>query len=143
MKLFLDANVIFTAAYSPNGVSARLFALAEAGFCSLCSSAYAIDEAKRNLLLKTPSKVSHLSHLLPFITIIPEPSNQSFQHAMNFSLPAKDAPIMAAAILFAADILVTGDTRDFGHLFGKTVEGVIVLRPRDALEHLLKSHLTS
>jgi len=36
MKLFLDANVIFTAAYSDQGLSRGLFQLAAAGRCSIC-----------------------------------------------------------------------------------------------------------
>ena len=50
----------------------------------------------------------------------------------------KDAPIMAAAVSGCVDILVTGDRRDFGHLFGKKVEGVVVLSPREALEEVLE-----
>ena len=34
MKIFLDANVLFTAAYSPAGVARALFDLADAGHCS-------------------------------------------------------------------------------------------------------------
>jgi hypothetical protein len=36
---------------------------------------------------------------------------------------------MAAAVVADADILVTGDLRDFGHLYGETVEGVLVRIP--------------
>lgn len=49
----------------------------------------------------------------------------------------KAAPVMAAAVEADSDILVTGDRRDFGHLYGKTVEGVLVLNPVDALKHIL------
>jgi len=57
MKLFLDANIIFTAAYTPQGASGFLFSIAEAGAITLCTSLYALDEAKRNLALKAVKKL--------------------------------------------------------------------------------------
>lgn len=45
----------------------------------------------------------------------------------------KDEPILASAIAARVDYLVTGDSRDFGTLFGKAVAGVLVLRPREFL----------
>lgn len=138
MKLFLDANVLFTAAWSPEGRAGVLFDLADAGYCSLCTSAFALEEARRNLALKAPAKLSCLERILPHLTIVPEPSPETVTWAQGLPLPMKDAPIMAAAVVCAADILVTGDRRDFGHLFGKSMEGVRVLSPRDALEEVLK-----
>ena len=49
----------------------------------------------------------------------------------------KDAPIMAAAVVCAANILVTGDRRDFGHLFGQSIEGVRVMSPGGVLGEVL------
>jgi predicted nucleic acid-binding protein len=53
-------------------------------------------------------------------------------------LPLKDAPILAAAVHAQADLLVTGDSRDFGHLFGHTLRGTRVATPATALDLLLK-----
>lgn len=49
---------------------------------------------------------------------------------------------MPERLFLDADVLVTGDRRHFGELFGKTFGGVIVLRPRQplALEVILDSH---
>ncbi|HEY6872199.1 MAG TPA: PIN domain-containing protein [Geobacteraceae bacterium] len=138
MKLFLDANVLFTAAYSPDGRARALFDLADAGHCSLCASAFALEEARRNLALKAPAKLSGLEHILPTLAIVPEPSPDKVTRAQALPLPLKDAPIMAAAVACAADILVTGDRRDFGPLFGQSTEGVRVMSPREALEEVLK-----
>ncbi len=137
MKLFLDANVLFTAAYSPDGISRDIFYLAEAGYCSLHTSAFALEEARRNLALKAPVKIPTLNRLLSQLTIGAEPPPAIVQLALKIPLASKDAPIMAAAIASAVDILVTGDRRDFGHLFGKNTEGVRVLSPKEALEELL------
>jgi len=50
----------------------------------------------------------------------------------------KDAPILAAACVADVDILVTGDRTHFGHLYGKTVEGLQVLTLKATLERLLE-----
>ena len=58
MRLFLDANVLFTAAHNPKGKAAHLFELAEKGHWEVATSTYAINETRRNLLLKHPSSVA-------------------------------------------------------------------------------------
>jgi len=52
------------------------------------------------------------------------------------SLPEKDVPIFLAALAARATHLITGDLRDFGRYFGKTIEGVRVITPSNYLrEH--------
>ena len=138
MKLFLDANIIFTAAYSPEGSSRFLFSIAETGAVTLCTSRYALDEAKRNLALKAKDKLPTLEKLLPHLAIVPEPQPDKVAWTALLPLPPKDAPIMAAALSGKADMLVTGDRRDFGHLLGTTCEGVLVLEPTETLKRLAK-----
>jgi len=138
MRLFLDANVLFTAAYSGEGVARSLFALAGAGVCALCTSAFALEEARRNFALKAPAKLAGLEQLLPGILLVPEPAPERVRQAQELPLPPKDAPIMAAAVACATDLMVTGDRRDFGHLFGRVVDGVKVASPREALGEVLK-----
>jgi len=138
MKLFLDANILFTAAYSPRGLSRAILDSAEALSCPLFTSGYALEEARRNLALKAPAKVPELDIIIPRLVIIPEPSPEQVRRAIKLPLALKDAPVMAAAAACGADILITGDRRDFGHLFGEIVEGVRVLPPREALDMILK-----
>jgi predicted nucleic acid-binding protein len=138
MKLFLDANILFTAAYTPQGASGFLFSIAKTGAITLCTSLYALDEAKRNLALKAAEKLQTLEKLLPHMTIVSEPQPDKVAWAALLPLPGKDAPIMAAAVSCKADILVTGDRRDFGSLLGTTAEGVLVLEPAETVRHLAK-----
>jgi predicted nucleic acid-binding protein len=42
-------------------------------------------------------------------------------------LPPKDVPILAVAVASHCQVLVTGDIADFGHVIGKTLQGVRVL----------------
>ncbi|MBU1184366.1 MAG: PIN domain-containing protein [Proteobacteria bacterium] len=134
MKLFLDANVIFTAAYSAHGLSRGLFRLAAAGKCALCTSAFAHEEAVRNIHNKAPEKLADLTVLMKQVDILPEPHPRWVIRAEQLPLAGKDAPVLAAALQGKVDIFVTGDRRDFGHLFGQVLKGVKILTPADALE---------
>jgi predicted nucleic acid-binding protein len=134
MKLFLDANVIFTAAYSAQGLSRGLFRLAAAGKCVLCTSAFAHEEAVRNIQKKAPDKLADLIMLIQQVEIFPEPHPQWVIRAERLPLDRKDAPVLAAALQGKADVFVTGDRRDFGHLFGQVLDGVKILTPADALD---------
>ncbi|MBU4372805.1 MAG: PIN domain-containing protein [Proteobacteria bacterium] len=134
MKLFLDANVIFTAAYSAQGLSRGLFRLAAAGKCSLYTSPFAHEEAVRNIHNKAPGKLADLTVLMKQVEILPEPHPKWITWAAGLPLVRKDAPVLAAAIQGKVDIFVTGDRRDFGHLFGRALEGVKILTPADALK---------
>ena len=133
MKLFLDANVIFTATYSTQGLSRGLFRLSVAGKCSLCTSAFAHEEAVRNIRNKAPGKLADLIELMKQVDILPEPHPKWVTWAAVLPLARKDAPVLAAALQGKVDIFVTGDRRDFGHLFGQVLEGVRILTPADAL----------
>jgi predicted nucleic acid-binding protein len=138
VKLFLDANILFTAAYSKQGIISRtLFRLAEAGRCSLITSAYTADEARRNLAVKAQTALPEFRKLLEAAAIVREPAPAVVARMKQLPLAEKDAPIMAAAVEFGSDILVTGDRRDFGHLFGLEVEGVLVLNPADTLDRVM------
>lgn len=138
MKLFLDANVIFTAAYSAQGLSRGLFQLAAAGKCALCTSAFAHEEAVRNIQKKAPDKLTDLTTLMQQVDILPEPHPLWVTRVERLPLAAKDAPVLAAALQGKVDIFVTGDRRDFGHLFGQVLEGVKILTPADALEAVVR-----
>ena len=134
MKLFLDANVIFTAAYSAQGLSRSLFRLAAARKCSLCTSAFAHEEAIRNIHNKAPQKLADLTVLMKQVEILPEPHPKWVTWAAGLPLARKDAPVLAAALQGKVDIFVTGDRRDFGRLFGQVLRGVKILMPAAALE---------
>jgi predicted nucleic acid-binding protein len=137
VRLFLDANVLFTAAYSPEGRSAALLTLAGSVVCSLASSRHAIDEAGRNLALKAPESMPAFEQLMGLLEVVPEAGPGIVAWAEQQGLPAYDAPILAAAVAARVDLLVTGDRSHFGHLFGSTAGGVTVVPPGDALARVL------
>jgi predicted nucleic acid-binding protein len=122
--VFLDANVLYSAVYMEFAGLARLWNLKDV---QLLSSAYAIDEARRNLAMDRPEAIPRLNRLLESVSTVDAP--QGLQRAENIRLDPKDQPILLAAIHGKADYLLTGDVRHFGHLYGKRIEGVLVLRP--------------
>ena len=139
IRIFLDANVIFTAAHNPQGNGMALFRLAANTRCDLVSSRYAVDEASRNILVKYPECIGELAGLVASLDLVAEPSAEETRMASGYGLPQKDVPILAAAIASKATVLVTGDRRDFGHLYGKIIEGARVLTPAEAVAWAMSS----
>ena len=139
MRLFLDANVLFSMAHHGEGRAQALAALAGAGRCTLLSSPHAWEEARRNLALKSRDYEERLAAALDVVETVGEAPAALVGWAAAEGLPSKDAPILAAAVHCRADLLVTGDARDFGALYGRVLRGVRVVTPAQALASLLGS----
>ncbi len=114
-RIFLDANVLFTAARNPAGKAALVIGLGVKGRWEVVSSSYAAEEARRNIALKFPQYQSSLKDLIDSISIIASGSGAD----CPVKLPEKDRPIMEAAIRSRATHLLTGNLRDFGALMNK------------------------
>ena len=113
-RVFVDANVLFTAAYSPGGLSALLLELGAAGRVEVLTSPLAVIEARRNLEVKRPDAVTALDRWLSAVTLVREPSPALVDRLTPADLAAKDRPVLAAALAARATHFVTGDRRDFG-----------------------------
>jgi predicted nucleic acid-binding protein len=137
VRVFLDANVISAAAHWPQGRARALFRLAAAGRCKLVASPHAIQEARRNLILKSPRGAEALDALLERVEKVAEAGPRTVESAAGHGLQDSDAPILAAAIVAGTDFMVTGDRTHFGHLFGSEVGGVRVVSLAEALEAIL------
>lgn len=125
-RLFLDANILFSAAYRPEAGLLWLWKLRAA---VLCSSRYAFEEAKVNLT-EGPQKrrLARLARSVQWFDATPR------QLPGSISLPEKDRPILLAAIEARATHLVTGDVRHLGSYFDKRIEGILVVTPARYLE---------
>ena len=137
VRVFLDANMISAAAHWPQGRARALFRLAASGRCELAASPHAIQEARRNLGLKSPRGAEAVDALLEGVERVAEAAPRMVESAAGHGLQDSDAPILAAAIAADADLLVTGDRTHFGHLFGKDVGGVRIVSPAEALKSVL------
>lgn len=137
MKVFLDANVVFSAAHQQQGRAQSLFLLARAGRCHLLVSEHVLEEARRNLTRKSHAFDRRLQNLLAMAEVVAEAPAPLVAWALEQGLPLKDAPVVAAAAHANADMLATGDQRDFGHLFGKSLRAVRVLSLAKAIKAIL------
>jgi predicted nucleic acid-binding protein len=136
LKIFLDANVIFSASLpKPGGARALLYEAARCGVMCV-SSDRALTEALRNLASKAPHAMTGYTQMAARIVPVPEPAQAAIDLAGAAGVVAKDAPVFAAALQSGAQLFVTGDMRHFGHLYGVHTEGVLVLSLRSALERL-------
>jgi uncharacterized protein len=124
--VFLDANIPFSAAYRPSAGLLRIWELRDV---RRVTSAYALEEARRNLT--DPRQLERLEALASQVDLLAEESDEPLPPEVD--LPAKDQPILRAAIRAGATHLLTGDVRHFGALFGRSVAGVRVLPPGDYL----------
>jgi uncharacterized protein len=122
-RLFLDANVLFSAAYK---VDSRIRGLWRLRDVALYSSRYAFEEAWFNLEEETQR--ARLSALSEKVKLLQECERR---RPLGVDLPEKDAPILLAAIEARADYLLTGDFRHFGPFLGKKIEGVTIILPAE------------
>ena len=123
-RVFLDANVLFSAAWREDAGLARLWKLPAV---KLLASRYAVEEAARNL--DTPAQRERLAHLVSATELVPDAGAGELPKGVE--LPHKDRPILLAAIGAAATHMLTGDLRHFAPLYGKTIEGVLIQLPAD------------
>jgi len=127
--LFLDANVLFSSAYREDAGVREFWHLPET---ELVTSTYAAEEARRNL--STEGQRADLDALLGAVRVSNLLADPAGHPGIEGSgLPEKDLPILRAAVAASATHLITGDRRHFGHLFGKTTAGSLVVRPADHL----------
>lgn len=109
MRVFLDANVLFTAAHNPKGKTSLIIESGTDVYLLFTSDA-AIEEAKRNLAIKYPNCLARLDDLLSRFTIFIADLSAPFPEG----LPPKDAVIFQAAVACQATHFLTGDHRHFG-----------------------------
>ena len=93
------------------------------------------EEAERTIQLKYPESRCDLAVILGTI-LIQQSATMPELLDSSIILDEKDRPVLAAAIKAGCGLLITGDTTHFGALFGKTVQGVLILTPRQAAELL-------
>jgi len=130
MRVFLDANILFSAAKPNSRIRALLAVLSQHGEC--ITNAYAVEEAPRNLALEEPTLVTELDRLTARLEMVGALITQ-----LDIKLEAKDVPILGGAIAGHATHLLTGDERDFGPYFGRTIQGVKIVSPRQLADELV------
>lgn len=120
MRVFLDANVLFSAGNGGSNIARLMEWLSQRG--TAVSSDLAVEEARRNLELKRPHWLGEFERVRSPLELV-----SAAQFTLPVPLDPKDVPLLCAAIASKCEYFVTGDKRDFGHLDGQTVLGVQVI----------------
>ena len=123
-RVFVDANIVFSAAQYPESRIAAFIHHSKAmGLRCLCSPAV-IEEAVVNLKKKHPKGLPQVALLLAKMEHV-----QALPGAKcPVKLADKDHHVLLAALAGKADVLVTGDLKDFGPLMNdpKKAAGILV-----------------
>jgi predicted nucleic acid-binding protein len=123
LRLFLDANVLISAAWKDSSKVARIWHIHG---IQLITSEYVLNECHRNPPFSHQQQ--RLDRLLLSVRIVPFPAGAQIEDPPG-DLPSKDQPVLAAAVFARADFLVTGDIRHFGKWYGSSVMGVRIEPP--------------
>lgn len=113
-RIFVDTSVLIAGCGSRTGASRAILTMAEIGLFKLVVSQQVLEECERNFHKKLPAALPIFTQLLTTINpeIKPNPSPKESAHWVTI-IEAKDAPILAAAILANVDRLLTLNTKDF------------------------------
>lgn len=134
-RVFLDANVLFSAAYQERNGLLKLWDLAKKNSnIVLVTSAYAHAEAERNVV--SDKHATRLKRLMATVEIINTASSQSLPQ--DIEIHDNDKPILLAALGANATYLLTGDFKHFGQYYGKAIAGITILPPAEFLKKYVK-----
>ena len=101
----------------------------------LMTSLYVMSEVERNL--PRIDQIERLGGLMVSVGVLPlsAGNDDKIELPEVLILPAKDRPVLLAAIRARADYLITGDKKHFSQWFGQTISGVRIESPTTLLTH--------
>ena len=121
MRVFVDSNVLFSACHKrPN----RFELFWSVPGVVILTSQYSVDEVSRHL--HQPPQRAQLWRLVGLSTLV---DGGTVSVPPDVTLPAKDLPILQAALGAEVAILVSGDLKHFRPFFGQTIRGTLVESP--------------
>ena len=130
MRVFLDANILFSAS-NPKWLTSLLLDVLELHW-KLVTSEFAAQEARRNVAAFSEDLIDGLEKWLARVHILADTG----QASSPLELAEKDRPILDAAISGSCTHLLAGDARHFGMWMGKSVSGVKIVNQRMMTEEL-------
>jgi hypothetical protein len=120
MRVFADANVLFSAADPSSATRILLDALFT--HASVVVNEHVWEEARRNIAMKRPGLTDSLEELKGRFLF-----SSKMAPVTNSHLPDDDQPVLGGAVAARCSHLWTGDKCHFGHLYGKTISGALVV----------------
>ena len=135
-RVFADSSVLIAGAGSPSGASRAVLTMAEIGLFKLVVSRQILDECERNLRKKLPAALPIFTELLAAISleILSDPPAAEVAR-WEAIIEAKDAPILAAAVLAAPDRLLTLNPKDFTPEVA-IQSGLVIQAPGDFVQEI-------
>ena len=130
MKVFLDANILFSGSVSGSRIAKLIEIVKQYGEC--VTNLYAVEEARKNIERKKYGSIQGLELLLEDISV-----GNELVFNIPVELKPKDIPILGGAIALQCTHLLTGDKKDFGFLYGKRVESVLIVSPKLLAEEMV------
>jgi hypothetical protein len=133
-RVFIDADVLFAGAASPEEHSASLVILrmAEITLIEAIASQQVITEVERNLDAKMPKAMPAFRLLVSrCLHVVPDPTPDDLI-AAAYAADPKDLPILVAAAREGCAFLTTYNIRHFQ----PGLPGVIVLKPGDLVQRV-------
>lgn len=133
MKVLIDTNVLISAALSANGTPFKAYVKATSypNHGMICEQN--VDELKRIFHKKFPSRLNALDKFLSIallsLELVPTPTEEISLESQIRDI--NDRPILRAAIMAKADILLTGD-KDF---LESGIKHPKILTPAEFLEY--------
>ncbi len=124
--LFLDANVLVSAAWKADAEVTRIWQL---DGVRLVTSITVMAEVQRNL-----PRIEQIERLRGLMTSVEVMVFQKLVEPPEaLALPVKDRHVLASAVQAGAGYLITGDKKHFNQWFGKIVCGVRIEPPANLL----------
>lgn len=133
MRIFLDANILFSASKTDGAIRSLVSRLLAAG-CECWVDGYVIEEARRNLVVKAVERLPALETLLSRLSV--SATAAALDRTEAHGLPEKDRIVLAAAVVLKCDALLTGDRTHFGRFYGRSLAGVRIHSPRSLYSEL-------
>ena len=112
MRIFLDANILFSAAKSVGAIR-RLVEEIQVCCHECVADEYVIAEAGRNLEQKFSAALPDFERVLLRVSRLASPPALP-SPSLALLLPEKDRPVLASAIQHRCQALLTGDNTHFG-----------------------------
>ena len=120
MRVFLDANVLFSAAAAGSPTRQLLEAVLRGDMA--VTNRHAWEEARRNIARKRPDLTPGLLRLESRLEF-----TDRFVRVEELDVPDADVPVVGGAVASRCSLHWTGDKRRFGPYYGRTVRGTKIV----------------
>jgi len=135
LRVFLDANILFSAADVFGRTSEILKALVQLNHEAV-TNIYAWEEVLRNINSKRPQALDGLYKIHRQLEIV---DNATPPFPLDVVCAEKDIPILAGAIHARCTHLWTGDKAHLGQFYNQRIQGVTVVSSIRLFDLILKT----